>query len=171
MMHPAPRGLRPDPAATPADPRSFGDALDLIAEEHLQAREICALLDRVADRGAATPEEAERARAFLGERLELHLADEREDLFPLLRRRCTAEDEIARILDRLEAEHADALAERPAILALLAEAPAPLDPAGRDALSGFARRARLTRADLAVLTQHMRSRRGLPPNTEYADAQ
>jgi hemerythrin-like domain-containing protein len=35
----------------------------------------------------------------------LHIADEEEDLFPLLRRRCPPEDEIDRVLVMLSGEH------------------------------------------------------------------
>jgi iron-sulfur cluster repair protein YtfE (RIC family) len=43
---------------------------------------------------------------FIRYDLALHVIDEEEDLFPLLRRRCSEEDDIEDVLGRLSADHA-----------------------------------------------------------------
>ncbi|EBA15580.1 hypothetical protein RSK20926_15221 [Roseobacter sp. SK209-2-6] len=109
----------------PTDFALLADPLGFIAEDHLREREICALLDRIAAcaraEGSAAPDaqDLDRALAFLQKELPLHLADEEEDLFPLMRRCCEAEDEIGRVIERLLSDHHHALADTPEVIEVL----------------------------------------------------
>lgn len=92
--------------AAPGAPAS-DDPLDYLAYEHFKYREMCNDLDRLADaaefdRGAVT-KLAETIRADLT----MHVFDEEEGLFPLLRQRCRPEDEVAETLERMTREHAE----------------------------------------------------------------
>lgn len=88
-------------AATPHDPIEF------LLSEHLNHRRMCKALERLAE---ATEFDAARVTGLLDYvrfDLALHVIDEEEDFFPLLRQRCLPEDEIDEILSRLAAEHAE----------------------------------------------------------------
>lgn len=153
------------------------DPLDWLAGVHVQVRGVCTLLERLAAGGAVANAERHGAAAFLRDVLPVHLADEEEDLFPLLRRRCTGEDEIERILGVLGAEH-ERENER---MAMVLEGLARKAPGRRcqRALAVFARdqrqhvaiedgvilpiaRLRLGRRDLAGLRERMVARRAEP---------
>jgi len=107
----------------PTDFALLADPLEFIAEDHLREREICAVLDRFADLtpedAVADPGDLQRCRAFLATELPLHLADEEEDLFPLMRRCCDAEDEIDRVIQRLLSDHGHAMKDTPEVLEVL----------------------------------------------------
>jgi len=94
-----------DPASAPEDP------LDWLASVHAGMRGVCTLLERLTSGAAVDAAERQAAVAFVRDVLPMHLRDEEEDLFPLLRRRCTSEDEIELVLGMLGAEH-DQEAER-----------------------------------------------------------
>ena len=120
-----------------------------------------------------------------------HLRDEAEDLFPLLARRCTEEDAIEGAVDRIRADQDEAMRLLPGVRAMLTrclDRGADLSTKERGVLSMFAghvrrhlvaenaillpiARARLTRADLRILSKHMRSRRGLPDFPETTDVE
>lgn len=163
----------------PNDLGRFENPLDFIAEDHFREREICASLDRAAETGAFAPVELDRVFCFLSEELPLHLQDEEEDLFPMMRRRCAPEDEIEKAIDRLLADHVHANEDAPAILAilqLLREGRATLGTTAKTAFRVFAghsrrhlvfenaiilplARARLSKRDLATLRARMMKRR------------
>lgn len=91
------RGVRPVPPS---------DAIEFLLSEHLNHRRMCRALE---DLSVAQDFDALRITAlvdFIRFDLTLHVIDEEEDVFPLLRRRCLPEDEIEQILDRLAGEHA-----------------------------------------------------------------
>lgn len=80
--------------------------LDYIQAEHLRHRELCRAAEELAD---SEPFDALLARAilkFLEADMTLHVSDEEEDLFPVLRRRLTPDDDADRILGLLSGEHA-----------------------------------------------------------------
>jgi len=60
-------------------------------------------------------------RGFLVRELSLHLADEEEDLFPLLRRACEPEDGIGKVIERLTSDHDHAADDTPRVIADLDE--------------------------------------------------
>ena len=98
-------GVRPVPPS---------DAIEFLLAEHLNHRRMCRALEELA---AASDFDALVITAlvdFIRFDLTLHVIDEEEDVFPLLRRRCLAEDEIEDVLGRLAREHAEdkSLSER-----------------------------------------------------------
>ncbi|WP_420347764.1 hemerythrin domain-containing protein [Pelagibius sp.] len=155
--------------------------LDYIFADHFRQRTLCNLLEELAD--AATPDEplTREVIGFLAGDMALHVQDEEEDLFPLLRRRCPPEDEIEAVLSALAREHhADERMARDIVEGLeacMAAGRAPRTDADlRARLTEFARRQRrhlavensivlpiarnrLTELDLANLTKRMAERR------------
>ena len=175
----------------PTSPSLLGNPLDFISEDHLRERQVCAVIDGLATADAFNRKAATAVLRFLNEELNVHLRDEAEDLFPLLARRCTDEDAIEGVIDRIRADQEEAMRLLPEVRAMLAGC---LDMGGelsakeRGVLSRFAghvrrhlvaenaillpiARVRLTRADLRILSKHMRSRRGLPDLPETTDAE
>jgi hemerythrin-like domain-containing protein len=174
----------------PTDPVLLGNPLDFIAEDHLRERQICALIDRIANAGEVDVPDVENVLSFLGEELQTHLEDEEQDLFPMMRSRCEAEDEIDKVIDRLRSDHSRVEALMPKVKAalgrLLARGSAP-GARDRAALTDFASharrhlivenaiilpiaRARLGKTDLDRLRLGMLRRRGLDRVLEDKDA-
>jgi hypothetical protein len=161
----------PAPAAT--------DGVDALALAHLRGRRMLDTLSRIAAAPVPDPAEAARLAAALPCRLALHMADEDEDFFPLLRRRARPEDELGPILSRLSREHADLAAAAVAAVGALAEIglgaarrPAPVAAfvalKRRHAMFETAvilplARVRLKPADRRALAARIAARRGLPP--------
>lgn len=113
------RDLKGQGCPSPLSPLTFGNPLDLIHDDHVRGRRVCAQIDALA--GGETPamETVAAILAFLQNELPLHLEDEEEDLFPLLRRRCQPEDEINRAIARLTEFHRDAGRGAPMVAAAL----------------------------------------------------
>ena len=148
----------------------------------MRERQICATIDTLALTEVFDRPAAMRVLRFLNEELNVHLRDETEDLFPLLARRCTAEDAIEGAIARVTADQIAATRLLPRVRAMLTrclDRGDELTATERAGLAKFAAhmrrhlvaenaillpiaRARLTRADLKLLTKRMRSRRGLP---------
>ncbi|WP_371326969.1 hemerythrin domain-containing protein [Stappia sp. ES.058] len=148
------------------------------------------MLERIATSEAPQGCAVTHVLGFLREELPLHLEDEEQDLFPLLRRRCDPSDEIGKAIDRLASDHRRCDVETPSIVAALAR----LEPGGEGlspderervvAFVGHARshlifenaiilpfaRLRLSENDLHTLTLRMRQRRGLSRPTETIHA-
>nr|WP_306265723.1 hemerythrin domain-containing protein [Pararhizobium sp. IMCC3301] len=158
---------------------SLENPLDFIADDHMREREVCALIDRLVATFPVDNAERQMMLTFLKEQLPQHLADEEIDLFPLLLKRCDPEVEIDCVIDKLESDHVHALADAPAIVALI-EANEPGDAAFADSacaqMTEFANharrhlilenaiilpiaRARLTKGDLEIMRSHMLERR------------
>ncbi len=156
--------------------------LEFILADHLRQRNLCRLLDRLAEEPLLDHDLAEALADHLAGDMAIHVLDEEEDLFPLLRRRAKAEDEVERVLGLLSREHAEDDRAAETIAARLREAVAAkhrsLDEEVRSALRGFAHRqrrhlavenaivmplaeARLTVKDLQGLARRMAVRRGL----------
>ena len=165
------------PAALLADP------LDYIFADHFRQRVLCNLLEELADAPSLDVGKAEDVLTYIRADMPVHIRDEEDDLFPLMRRRCAPEDEIDALLAKLGAEHAvdDRFARRIVDgLAILAATGTPVRsmPDLRHRMLAFARsqrrhlmvenaillpiaRARLTRRDLADLARRMAARRGV----------
>lgn len=174
----------------PTPSRLLGTPLDFLSEDHLRERQICAVIDALAMSPLFDCRKATVVLRFLNEELNMHLRDEAEDLFPLLARRCTAEDAIADVIGRIKADQDQAMRLLPDVRAMLAgclDRAAQLTGRERATLTRLAAhmrrhlvaenaillpmaRARLTRADLRAMAQHMRLRRGLPDEPEMTDA-
>ncbi|WP_340116736.1 hemerythrin domain-containing protein [Pelagibius sp. 7325] len=84
----------------------LSDPLDFFFAEHFRQRKLCNLIEQVALAERLDPLLAAEVFAFLQHDTVLHVQDEEQDLFPLMRRRCPPEDEIERVLSALTAEHA-----------------------------------------------------------------
>jgi hemerythrin-like domain-containing protein len=162
------------------------DGLEFIAADHLRERCVCMLLDRIAAGDCSAPQEVSRAVDFLQTDLPLHLADEQEDLFPLMRRCCLPEDEIDRVISRLLLDHQQAGDSTPEVLSVLARVlqSAPLTLEAQQLLArftSFARRhliletavilpiarLRLRDSDHQSLRLRMMQRRGLDTKTTW----
>lgn len=185
------RDLKRGDCLNPTAPQLLGNPLDFIHEDHLRERQICAMLDRIATAAAADPDDLSHVREYLAGELPLHLEDEEEDLFPLLRRACEPEDEIGKAIERLTADHGHAAEDTPRVIAdldaLLTSGASP----GPEMQARFLRfaaqarrhlilenaiilpfaRLRLTGRDLETLCLRMAQRRGLDrlPHLKPAD--
>jgi hemerythrin-like domain-containing protein len=171
------RGARPAPP--PLDAAQC--PIEALYEEHFLQRQMAHDMESLAETRMPRPDLAQRVLEALTGALRHHRVDEDESLFPRLRRRAHPEDEIAPLLDRLQAEHVELreMGEHlmPALACMAENAlPAPED---RTALHSFAQRERshlitenalvlplarlrLTAADKAATLAEMRARRCRP---------
>lgn len=176
---------------SPTDPRLLGNPLDFIAEDHLRERQICALIDGIANAEDPDIPDLENVLSFLGEELTMHLEDEEAGLFPMMSERCDAEDEIDRVIERLRTDHAkmaSAVSQVKKSLENLLSGGAPLSGDQRAMLIEFANnsrrhlivenaiilpiaRARLGASDLDSLRLGMLRRRGLDRLMEDLNAE
>ena len=90
---------------SPSEMSLLGDPLDLINQDHLEIRHICALMDAISGLPSEEPGDISDAHRFLAEELAAHVADEEQNLYPMLRKRCAPEDEIDTTLDKLCRDH------------------------------------------------------------------
>lgn len=161
----------------------MAEPLDWFFAEHFRHRQFCRLMNEVAAAHVFDGERITQLVEFLRSDLPLHIIDEEQDLFPLLRRRVLPEDEVEQALGMLSAEHkADALLAhevRDCLEDCLARQRATgMDPAMRKALQGFATqelrhlalenavilpiaRLRLSPQDLERMSRRLAARRGI----------
>ncbi|MDP3370738.1 MAG: hemerythrin domain-containing protein [Brevundimonas sp.] len=111
-----PPRIEPLPAGLVHEP------LNWLFAEHYRHRQLCQLIERVGTATLLLDEEAEEILAFLRHDMPLHVIDEEDDLFPLLRRRCQPADELDAVLGALAAEHRDDLEHARALIAVLQQA-------------------------------------------------
>ena len=159
------------------------EPLDWFFAEHYRHRQACRLMVEVAAAHVFDGERVTALAEFVRNDLALHVIDEEEDLFPLLRRRALPEDEVEDVLGRLSAEHktdstrAQVLREH--LETCLARQTAPgMIPEARKALQDFAvqelrhlalenavvlpiARLRLTAKDLKAMSRRLAARRGV----------
>jgi hemerythrin-like domain-containing protein len=157
------------------------DPIEFMLAEHLNHRRMCRALERLA--GAAEFDAAQITGLldFIRFDLTLHVIDEEEDFFPLLRQRCLEEDCVEDVLERLSDEHAEdkALSARVRDMlnaCLILRKPPHAIEGGAEALADFARhemrhltlenavvvplaRRRFSAQDLRVLSQRLLARR------------
>ncbi len=156
--------------------------LDYILADHLRQRVLCVLCERLADADEVNVDLAGEVLEYLKTDMVVHVIDEEQDLFPLIRRRAEPGDEIEVALGQLSGEHADD--EQLASLIMnglehsLAAPGRPLADDVKDALRSFARnqrhhlalenatvmplaKIRLTERDLKDLSARMAARRGI----------
>jgi hemerythrin-like domain-containing protein len=164
------------------DPKLLSDPLGYIHADHFRHRELCRAAEELADAALYDAALGEAVAAFLDRDMAVHVIDEEEDLFPLLRRRAAAADGIEKVLGLLSGEHAaDEMLAKQIVNGLLRAARKPaetLDRALKNALRTFADRERrhltvenaivlplaakrLSRADLNGLSRRMAARRGI----------
>ncbi|HVO14051.1 MAG TPA: hemerythrin domain-containing protein [Alphaproteobacteria bacterium] len=98
--------LAPAPAA-PLDTAILADPIEFIRFEHYRQRTLCDRLGRVADdlNRPGAGGDAAWILDYLSTDLPLHIADESQDLMPLLRERCQADGQVHAICDTLDREH------------------------------------------------------------------
>ena len=171
-------------------PALIRQPLEWFTAEHYRHRQFCALMHELAADPDFDPKPVAALVDFLRHELGRHLADEEEDLFPLLRRRALPEDDIDQVLGRLTSEHKGDLAHgyalRTHLECCLETRTAPgRDSAARLALDAFASqelrhlalenavvlplaKLRLTSKDLKGLTRRLAARRGLQLRPEPA---
>lgn len=159
------------------------EPLEFLFAEHFRQRQMCKALERLATAEAFDGPLITAVDEFLNNDLALHVIDEEEDLFPLLRRRCEPEDAIEDILGRLSVEHALdrdlAQSVRKVLATALRANVAPRTlPGGAETLMKLARqekshmalenavvmllaRRRLVQADLCALGIRLAARRGI----------
>lgn len=160
----------------------LGKPLDYILADHLRQRVLCVLCEKIA--AAEQPDGAMigEVLAYLETEMVVHVIDEEQDLFPLIRRRAEPGDDIEAALGMLSGEHAaDERLAKSIVRGLkvaLAHEPRPLPDALRQALRTFARnernhlalenatvmplaKLRLTPRDLSGLAARMAARRGI----------
>jgi iron-sulfur cluster repair protein YtfE (RIC family) len=91
----------------PLPARLLTRPLDFIVADHHRHRVLCHLCDKLADAEAFDPRLAGAVADHIEKELADHVADEEQDLFPLLKRRAKREDEIGPVLERLAGDHAE----------------------------------------------------------------
>jgi iron-sulfur cluster repair protein YtfE (RIC family) len=117
------------------------DPIDILAAEHAVLRDACARLERIAAAPGPEPEAACHVGRQLRAILPGHMDDEDRFLFPLLRKRAEPEDEIQRVLARLELEHEEGGGRVQEVLAMLdrlGRSGSAASPEERTAISAFA---------------------------------
>ncbi|MDP1631234.1 MAG: hemerythrin domain-containing protein [Caulobacter sp.] len=161
----------------------LAEPLEWFFAEHYRHRQACRLMEHAAGTHVFDAELLVQLLDFVRNELAVHVIDEEEDLFPLLRRNALPEDDIERVLGLLSAEHrldlnqAASLAEH--LESCLNQKAAPgLVPTCRDTLRAFASqelrhlalenavvlpiaRLRLSPADIRGLSQRLAARRGV----------
>lgn len=170
--------------ASPPPAEQLAAPLDYVFAEHFRQRILCWMIDRIADGSACDEKCIAAVLRFLREDFGLHVIDEEEDLFPLLRRRAEPQDRLNDVLGELSEEHAADRLDATAIVEGLSHArPGKrLTRALRDVLHRFAAnerrhlivenaivlpmaRVRLTIDDLRNLGRRMAARRGIDYRT------
>lgn len=171
-------------AASPPDARSFLKPIVFLDREHYRQQVTYGILKLLADEPTrpTAREDAIAVLTSLTEHLPLHVKDEEQDLFVMLRSRALPEDRVALVLDQLSAEHKEDerfVATLSDELRRIAKGEPPADPAGfRAAAHSFAdlqqrhlkwennvilplAQERLSGEDLSELGQRMAARRGI----------
>lgn len=181
-----PKGMSPKNARAeriePMPPQLVASPLDWLFAEHYRQRQLCQAIDEAASLMHAPVSLLAEIVGFLRHDLPLHVLDEEEDLFPLLRRRCLAEDDINRVLGLLSSDHhaevasAARLADRLEVLLNSGGAPSQMPDLVRS-MHNFTQRERrhialenavvlpiarlrLTPRDLTGLSRRLAARRG-----------
>ncbi len=93
---------------TPWTPEMFRAPLDFMVAEHGRQLAVCKVMERLRHnpRHGAQRGTMEAVRSYLIRDYPLHIADEEEDLFPLLQQRCPREDSLDEVFALLRREHA-----------------------------------------------------------------
>ena len=167
----------PPPASLLAVP------LDYIHAEHFRHRTMCSVLDTLCRQDKVDINLLEAAVFFLANDFAVHLIDEEEDLYPLLRRRAKPDDDIAKVLEGLNQDKAPDRFDPETIVAAItnrqSDGDRQFDAETSALVTRFAAnehrhlicenaillplaRARLTPDDLRNLGRRIAARRGIP---------
>lgn len=166
-----------------APPALLKEPLEFLFAEHYRHRHMCKVLEYLAVTPVFEAGLIAGVDDFIRYDLALHVIDEEEDLFPLLRRRCSEDDDIEDVLGRLSADHALDQELAKTVRALFAQAlekrvPPSFMAGGPQALLQLARqekshmalenavvmplaRRRLTTDDLEAFSLRLAARRGV----------
>lgn len=168
-------------AETPED--LLSDPIGWFFAEHHRHRQFCDLMQRASMATTFDGEVLSWLLDFVVHELPLHVLDEEQDLFPLMRARARPEDDLNAVLGRLSGEHAKDLTRAAAVrqhleLCLRQQTPISRNNVRRRALESFAiqershlalenavvlpiARLRLTERDLLELSNRLATRRGI----------
>ena len=94
-------------ALAPVRSELLARPLEFIVAEHHRLRDLCRLLDGIAEAPGSATIPADAILHCIEHELPLHVIDEEEDLFPLIRRRAKPRDGAERLLGLLSREHAE----------------------------------------------------------------
>lgn len=161
----------------------LSDPIGWFFAEHQRHRQFCDLMQRASMETSFDEALIGWLLDFVVNDLALHVLDEEEDLFPLLKARAQPEDNIDKVLGRLQGEHAKDLTAAAAVRDHLASCLRQAVPVSRSnvrrrALEAFANqershlalenavvlplaRLRLTERDLLDLSSRLAKRRGI----------
>ena len=159
------------------------DPISWFFAEHQRHRQFCDMMQRASLAAAFDQDGLRWLLDFVRRDLPLHILDEEEDLFPLLRTRAQPEDDLDKILRRLLGDHARDLTRAAAVrhhleACLRLAAPINRSNVRRRSLEAFAiqershlalenavvlplARLRLTERDLLALSSRLAARRGI----------
>src|SRR4051812_16958168 len=108
--------MAPSPAlAAETSDELLTDPIAWFFAEHQRHRQFCDLMQRAAMATGYDEEVIGWLLDFVVHELALHVLDEEEDLFPLMRLRAQPEDKLETILGRLSGEHAKDLTRAAAV--------------------------------------------------------
>lgn len=159
------------------------DLIEFLLAEHLNHRRMCKALERLAATQSFEAAVVTSLLEFIRNDLTVHVLDEEEDIFPLLKQRCEADDKVEEVLSRLTIEHGVDRALSAQVqdvlraCLILRKAPSAIE-GGADALRAFAQnelrhlalenavvvplaRRRFSEEDLAFLSKRLLTRRAL----------
>lgn len=161
----------------------LSDPIAWFFAEHHRHRQFCDLMQRTSMVTTYDEVVLSWLLDFVAHELALHVLDEEEDLFPLMRARAQPEDDLDKVLGRLSGEHAKDLTRAAAVrrhleACLRQQVPISRNNVRRRALESFAiherghlalenavvlpiARLRLTERDLVELSSRLASRRGI----------
>lgn len=161
----------------------LSDPIAWFFAEHHRHRQFCDLMQRTSMATTYDEELLSWLLDFVVHELALHVLDEEEDLFPLMRARAQPEDDLDKVLSRLSGEHAKDLTRAAAVRrhlenCLRQQVPISRNNVRRRALESFANqershlalenavvlpiaRLRLTERDLVELSNRLATRRGI----------
>ncbi|MFY0614191.1 MAG: hemerythrin domain-containing protein [Hyphomicrobiaceae bacterium] len=106
MAKPVQKRTRATAALGRLAPQLIKTPLEYILADHHRQRELFSLCDAMAEAEAFDADLADTIATFLETEMELHVIDEEEDLFPMLRRRLLPDDDAERLMGLLSGEHA-----------------------------------------------------------------
>ncbi|WP_417672367.1 hemerythrin domain-containing protein [Roseibium sp.] len=180
-----------DALAVPPPVNLFAAPIEYLFAEHFRHRTLCNLLDELAVEGQSDQEDVTVVVAFLETDFALHVRDEEEDFYPLLRKRMKPEDGIADLLAQLSEDHLSEQSAATEIVDVLRQLPVvaghiACSRKASDLIERFTKherrhltcenaivlplaRARLSARDMLDLGHSMARRRGIDfPETENA---
>jgi len=162
----------------------LGEPLVWFFAEHYRHRDVCKRLLQLIDVVEFDRNALSAILEFLECDLPIHILDEEDDLFPLMRKRCEPNDHIENVLGFLSGEHATDMHDASAVKCVIAKAISEKRGLGcylesRSVIEQFCTglkghiavenavvlpvaRVRLTETDLRNLGRRLAARRGLP---------